>query len=297
MEPSYWWAEDPEGVVSLVEGYNHLESAEHIFARRVNDTCARPIRLWYEALNIYRLAMQSQQVTRKDIDPRIVPLRIQLQAQGVASAKAALDMLSVGYYNVAFAAIRQLMDIHIQCYYLLIRPEDARFWATALDDASIVANPPSCRSMVTDLKRFAARNGDDVQFPTEASWQHLYDRWNALGSWTFAPAMEAEVGAFSGRSSTVESGPRHDSALVQMGFFYGLVTLDSLFAMLSEDGRLTGEGRDHHARYHDELDAWTASLRDELLDANDGKTSDSGDDGTEISPPEYSRNPFPRNDT
>ena len=295
MESSYWWAEELEGIVSLVEGYNHLESAEHIFARRVNETYEQPVGLWYEALNIYRLAMQGQQVTRKDIDPRIVQLRMQLQAQGVASAKAALDMLSVGYYNVAFAAIRQLMDIHIQCSYLLIRPEDARFWATALDDTSIVANPPSCRSMVTDLKRFATRNGEDIRFPTDVSWQHLYDRWSALGSWTFAPAMDAEVSAFSGRSATAESGPRHESARVQMGFFYGLVTLDSLFTMLADDGRLTGEGRDRHARFHDGLDAWTASLRDELLDAND-ETSDSGDDGTTISAPEYSRNPFPRND-
>ena len=272
MVPSYWSSEDAEDVVSLAEGYNSLESAERIVARRANELYARPIKLWYESLNLYRHAMQGKGEPRKDIDPPVIRLRTQLQAQGLASAKAALDTLMVGYYNVAFAAIRQLMDIYIQCHYLMIRPEDARFWATSPAGGGIVANPPSCRSMITDLKRFAARTGD-IQFPSESSWQHLYDRWRSLESWTFAPAVEVDddvqpdmqVAQMTG----FEGGPRHDSGLAMMGFFYGLVTLDSLFTMLAEDGRFDLDGQDSHARYHDELDVWTTSLREDMRTAND----------------------------
>lgn len=269
MNPSYWSSEDAEDVVSLAEGYNNLESAERIAARQANELYSRPIKLWYESLNLYQHAMQNRGKARKDIDPPVVRLRLQLQAQGLASAKAALDTLMVGYYNVAFAAIRQLMDIYIQCHYLVIRPEDARFWATSLA-GGIVANPPSCRSMITDLKRFAARTGD-VQFPSESSWQHLYDRWRSLESWTFAPAVEVGIESDTNveQLSGFEGGPRHDPGLAIMGFFYGLITLDSLFTMLAEDGRLDIDGQEVHARYHDELDAWTTSLRDDIQPENE----------------------------
>lgn len=270
MSPSYWSSEDAEDVVSLAEGYNKLESAERIVARQANELYSRPIKLWYESLNLYQHAMQNPAEARKDIDPQVVRLRLQLQAQGLASAKSALDTLMVGYYNVAFAAIRQLMDIYIQCHYLVIRPEDARFWATSLAGGGIVANPPSCRSMITDLKRFAARNGD-VQFPSESSWQHLYDRWRSLESWTFAPAVEIGVESDTNveQISGFEGGPRHDPGLAMMGFFYGLITLDSLFTMLAEDERFDIGDQNSHARYHDELDAWTTSLRDNIQPENE----------------------------
>lgn len=270
MNPSYWSSEDAEDVVSLAEGYNKLESAERIVARQANELYSRPIKLWYESLNLYQHAMQNPAEARKDIDPQVVRLRLQLQAQGLASAKSALDTLMVGYYNVAFAAIRQLMDIYIQCHYLVIRPEDARFWATSLAGGGIVANPPSCRSMITDLKRFAARNGD-VQFPSESSWQHLYDRWRSLESWTFAPAVDDDVQSDMqvAQTSGIEGGPRHDPGLAMMGFFYGLITLDSLFTMLAEDERFDIGDQNSHARYHDELDAWTTSLRDNIQPENE----------------------------
>ncbi len=277
MDPSYWSSEEPEDVVSLAEGYNTLETGERILARQVNEEHARPVHLWYEGLNLYRRAMTGDQVTRKDLEPPIVLLRTQLQAQGVASAKAALDMLMAGYYNVAFAAIRQLMDIYIQCHYLVIRPEDARYWPTALRGARIGADPPSCRSMITDLKRFAARTGD-IHFPSESSWQHLFDRWRVLGAWTFAPPVDAyeeeEQEWDENYESRFEGGPRHDPDLLTMGFFYGLITLDSLFTTFSEDGRFAAGDQDDHARYHAELEAWTISLRDDQSDRSDREDLD-----------------------
>ncbi|MGI8482705.1 MAG: hypothetical protein ACR2OU_00395, partial [Thermomicrobiales bacterium] len=174
---------------------------------------------------------------------------------------------------------RRLMDVYIQCRYLEIGPEDARFWAASLGGGGIVANPPSCRSMITDLKRFAARTGD-IQFPSESSWQHLYDRWRSLESWTFAPAVEEAVDAdpFAQQTTGFEGGPRHDSRLAMIAFFYGLTILDSLFTMLTEDGRFDIGGQESHARYHDELDAWTTSLREDMRATNDKDDGQDEDD-------------------
>ena len=152
-------------------------------------------------------------------------LQGQLTALGVSSAKASLDTLLAGYYSIAFAAIRHMLEIRVQCLYVAVKPEETTRWYRHPEHSSARAESPKMFRMVE------AVNADPRLADTAQVLDSIYASWKLMskGSHPTGEGIKqtvAGVGQFT-------FGATYDRHLALIGFHQGLYAVGMLLKGLS----------------------------------------------------------------
>lgn len=141
------------GPLEVVEGYYELEQ----YARRQRqDTLTRhqaDVELWYRLLTLHCVAFRRGfNFTCPDEELAAYQARMQMLALGVSYSKAALDMLLVGYYSVAFGLIRHLIETWLISRYLEGYPDRAAAYYQQDPEKPILHEPTNMQNVVARLK-------------------------------------------------------------------------------------------------------------------------------------------------
>jgi len=231
--------ETPEESVPLLrgpdivtEGYYELESLERQAALEAMRQHPTPVALWYRALTLYYRGITGQFDFSDVADDTTWLLVRNLQAQllglGISSAKSSLDALLVGYYSVAFAAIRHMIESIVLFHYVNLRPIEALLWY----DEGAPHQPrktPACRKMIDALK---VASGDDHDQRME--WERIYGAWDSMSKGTHptGEGLYQTVGVVEGKRFVI--GPTYDRQLCLIAFDHGLWAVDGLLNRLSK---------------------------------------------------------------
>ena len=138
------------GSPEVEEGYYDLEEHErnqmHVAMLAHEDAVA----LWYRALTLYRRAALLNWSISKDDFAELV--QSQLLGLGVSSMKAALDMLMAGYYSLAFAVIRHMLESFVQFVYVIYESKAARQWSKPKGGFVLAPNTPRMAVMCETIQ-------------------------------------------------------------------------------------------------------------------------------------------------
>lgn len=176
------------GTDAIVGGYNSLERAEVNFAKHAIDRHGDVLETWFRVLTLYCQAIERGFNYRGALQPdekwQAWALQQELLGLGVSQSKAALDALLVGYYSVAFGAIRHLLESRMQFVYLATFPEEYPLWygnpgQQASDEMALKPNkkhgpfgPPLASKMRSDLIALS---------PAQQSFfESMYGVWKAM---------------------------------------------------------------------------------------------------------------------
>jgi hypothetical protein len=161
------------GSSDLVKGYYELEEAERHAKLQAYGRHREEAALWYRGLSLYLRVFQGPWDFTDQVDEtygaRVLNLRGQLFGLGICTVKAALDALLAGYYSVAFASIRHMIETVIQDIYLLLYPEEFVLWYADPGEEQVDKQTPSCWVMVEAIKQSPnlAEHGLKVEFIDE----------------------------------------------------------------------------------------------------------------------------------
>ncbi len=217
------------GPDNLTEGYYELEKSERNTTLEALRQHKEPAALWYRALTLYWRGMLGTW-DFSDVDEdmsrlRVYGLQSQLLGLGITSAKGALDMLLAGYYSIAFASIRHMLETYIQYLFVAVEPEAASRWYRQSDDVDTQARTPGCRQMVDTIKaRF------DLVPP--AFVDEVYEAWALMskGSHPTGEGIVQTVGDDEGEFFVV--GAIYNREFCLTGFDHGLFAVVNLLTNL-----------------------------------------------------------------
>lgn len=161
------------GPPELVEGYHTLEAAERNIGAITLDQYVRAVEVWYRLLTLHNRAyLRGFPPISGSPKERIAwELRSELLTLGVASSKAALDLLLGGYYSPAYATIRHMIETVLVCRYVESWPNVAAAFYRA-DQGLPQPPPPRAPTMIRDLKK---------RYPAEKKlFEQLYRAWKNM---------------------------------------------------------------------------------------------------------------------
>jgi hypothetical protein len=213
------------GSDNLVEGYYDLEEQER---RQALDTLGRhkePIALWYRALTVYRRGMLGPMTLKPDdseAEQLAHKLTYQLLGLGVGSAKASLDLLVVGYYSIAYGAIRHMFESAIQANYVAYHPEHAVLWYEHKPQPGELREPPKTKTMVAIIKKRSGKR--DL-------WDRVDKSWELMSSLAH-PSGEGINQTVSHELQRYVLGATYDKQLFGTGIYEGLHAVRILIAGL-----------------------------------------------------------------
>lgn len=216
----------------ITEGYYELETSERHAAVSVMNWHTEPVALWYRSLTLYFRGMMNRFDFSGFVDDHTLLLARNLQALlldlGTSSAKASLDALLAGYYSVAYAAIRHMIESYVGCHYVGVLPENSRRWYDT-GEAHDPKEPPKCWEMIRELK--SAEGENDAG---KAEWNEIYTAWRnmSIGSHPTGAGLYQTVGTVEGERFVV--GSTYKRHLCFLGFDSGLWVVDRLLHVLSE---------------------------------------------------------------
>jgi len=187
---------------------------------------AQPIVLWQRAAELYQALSAAQTWGGKGrLGPAATSYYVRFLRLGIPSARVGGELLREHAIDLAYAAIRELLDVDIRCHYLLIAPEDVALWQRP-GDVSGAIDLPSIRTMLSRVKR-AARFLTDEELPDPAHWDLVDQRRSELEAGAFLyPITATGLGSEAGR----------ERELLMRGFRDGLAALTEILAMVARDG-------------------------------------------------------------
>lgn len=255
-----WPEQEPpllSGPDEVTEGYYELEALEWEMTREALRQHREPVEFWYRALTLYCRGMLGEwNFTDVETDKTrmaVCGLQSKLLGLGVSSTKAALDMLLAGYYSIAFASIRHMLETFVQYVYVGVRPEEVMLWYKNSDAPDAQTKTPGCRQMVDFIKQ-----QQDLESP--AFFDRIYDAWSLMSKGTHptGQGIYQTVGDEGGKAFVFGATYHRNSCLV--GFDHGLFAtmqlLTALVGLCSQDDEWKSKLTD----LQNEIDAWRESL-------------------------------------
>lgn len=160
------------GPEEVVDGWCSLENIQRSNALRTLGTYPDEVALWERALKLLVDGFPGVWGTiHQSIESPATITRIHLLALEVSSAKAALDMILAGYYSIAFASIRHMLEATAQSMYLHLFPEKHIDWDPE-------ANSPTMRKMINQIKSQLRQN--NVNESSVERFESLYESWRLM---------------------------------------------------------------------------------------------------------------------
>lgn len=170
-----------------IETFQSLEDAEEKLANEIIDNFGLAVATWSKSIaRLGRYLVKNSQETSAIAEGTdewaAVGLRQTLLALSISSSKAALALLLSGHYSIAFAAIRHMIEISIQCFYLEEFPEQYRKWYDDPEDPNQLPDTPSVRTMCSALHDLLGATELDQESIDEsrASLDALRQTWSFL---------------------------------------------------------------------------------------------------------------------
>lgn len=157
------------GAPYIVDGYCSLEQAERGIAMETLSRHTREVSLWYRGLKLF-LDPFNGEWPLPDEEPAKELFRLQVDILGLelSSAKVGLDTTLAGYYSMAFAAIRHMLEAATQITYMRVVSAETAPW-------DVDAKVPRVRVMVNEIKRDLKKSGSSAD---EAElFEKLYESW------------------------------------------------------------------------------------------------------------------------
>jgi len=253
----------PDGVT---EGYYELEALERNKTWEALRRHTEAASFWYRSLTLYRRAMLGQwdfsDVGEDKARLTVYGLQSQLLGLGVSSAKAALDMLLAGYYSVAFASIRHMLETFVQYCYVAVKPEEANRWYTQSDGIEDQSKTPGCKHMIITIQQ-----RPDLAPPS--FMDKVYDSWSLMskGSHPTGQGIFQTVGDEEGWFFVIGATYNRDFCLT--GFDHGLFALDKLLVALVSLKKQDDDWTAESGKLRDEVSRWRETTAAELAATTD----------------------------
>lgn len=240
----------------VVEGYQILERLERRATLEALHQNREAVALWYRALTLYRRALPGVRDFSDlgDSDPRRTArqLQSQLLGLGISSAKAALDMLLTGYYSIAFAAIRHMLESFAQILFVDANPAQARRWYAGEAGGAEQPDPPSMKIMVQDIKAYRelqTMNGRNL-------FDWLYHSWRLMSKGAH-PSGAGIRQTESDRDDFFVFGATYHPELCLLGFDHGLFAVAALLPLALNSERTQDEAWNAEwTRLRRDVSAW-----------------------------------------
>lgn len=221
----------PEGV----EGYYQLERLERRVGGRTLARHSVEGSLWYRLLGLHWTAFsRTFHFDGPDHVRLAQSLRSELLGLGLASSKAALDLLLVGYYSPAYAVIRHMMESWCACRYVEKWPEKADAYYAPMSGQSEAPERPPVKNMLHRLKQHAS-DERDVQL-----FNRAYMSWQAMSNGSH-PSGVGIVQTHGPAGDRGVIGATYHPALWADGIRHGL---HAAFLLVHETGRLQRQGKE-----------------------------------------------------
>lgn len=223
------------GPDDVTEGYYELEIRERGVTRQSLHAHRTAVELWYRCLTLYRRSMMDSWTypgeDGTDNELAAWGLQSQLLGLGVSSAKGGLDVLLAGYYSLAFAAIRHMVETIIQHLYITERPLTAANWYQVDPGHEARQKRTSFFEMVQVIKKSACLAVPD------GIVENLYVSWKLMSKGSH-PSGEGIVQTLGPRPDQFVFGPNYNFELAFMGFEHGLSALVALVRFSSSSRAL-----------------------------------------------------------
>lgn len=160
------------GPSEVVDGWCSLEQSQRATALEVLRGYTSEVALWYRGLGLMLHAFPGDwNIPDGEPDRQATILRINLLGLEVSSAKAALDMTLAGYYSIAMASIRHMLEATAQMVYLSLFPDSHVNWDPEAEN-------PGMRRMCDQIKSELRRRG--ARLYGEDRFDALYNSWKLM---------------------------------------------------------------------------------------------------------------------
>lgn len=159
------------GSPAIVDGWCSLVEHERSTALDILRAYRVEIALWYRGLSLMLDGFPGQWlIPAEEPANRATMTRVNLLGLELSSAKASLDMTLAGYYSIAMASIRHMLEATAQSMYLMLFPESHVKWEP--EDKG----PGSMRNLIDQIKKELKDKGEKEVDRYEA----LYDSWKVM---------------------------------------------------------------------------------------------------------------------
>jgi hypothetical protein len=256
------------GPEEWVEGYYSLEESERGMTMRALRNHGTEVAYWYRALTLYRRGMTGsfEYPGEKNGPADAVAawgLQMQLLGLGVGHAKAGLDMLLMGYYSLAYAAVRHMLESFFQCVYLALFPEESPLWygkpgALAAAEAArktgkkqLEHEPPGCWCM-------SKRLGGAMP-SVEPFYETVYRAWKLMCKGAH-PSAEGTTQTHTADQGRFDFGATYNEELFLVGFDNGIFAVILLMRVLSGVRPQAAEWERALDSLDSRVSAWRAAL-------------------------------------
>lgn len=253
------------GSEDVVEGYFELEKIERNVKLSAYRNHSEAVALWYRALTLYRRGMLGKwdfsQYADHSVELKAAGLQSQLLGLGVSSAKSALDDLLAGYYSLAFAAIRHMVESYIAFLYIAVDPSEYHLWYS--DDDGINRKTPRCKRMTDVLK--GSEELRKLGFTPEAI-DKIYASWSLMAKGSH-PTGEGIVQTVDETGARYIVGATYIRTHCLIGFDHGLYALSNLLsciAVLGGPSQNRVEWNEQRKRLSKDMTDWRTRLRSDL---------------------------------
>lgn len=248
------------GADDVTEGYYDLERLERAFTLQALGEQRDAVGLWYRILTLYQRGVMGtwdHPVPNAGKDALTVwGLQGQLLGLGVSSAKASLDMLLAGYYSMAYAGIRHMLETFVQFLYVEVCPDEAKLWYRQPGGLKAQAKTPRCTKMIDTIK---AHPDLDTTSNKVQIWDEIYDSWLLMskGSHPTGQGITQTIGDGQGKFVI---GSTYDDELSAVGFDHGLFAILLLAQALSWVRPQDEAWRTELASLWNKVSAWRTTL-------------------------------------
>lgn len=261
-------SQEPEHPVPLfrgseivTEGYYKLEDRERNQALGTMSQHPEPVELWYHSITLYFRGITGQfDFSGVSGDKTLLRMRnIQslLLGLGISTAKASLDALLAGYYSVAFAAIRHMIETFVQCHYVEVKPDEADRWYDE-GDLHKPRKTPRCVDMIDALK---SAEGDNQE--RRAAWEWIYGAWDSMSKGSHPTGEGFNQTVDAAESPRFIAGPTYNRKLCLLGFDHGLWAVDGLVHVLSQLKAMNDEWMSDRTLLSERIFRWREALQAE----------------------------------
>lgn len=257
------------GPDEVTEGYYLLEELERAMSLEALSTHREPAEIWYRFLTLYRRGMTGEwdfsNAEDDDVKRQVWGLQSQLLGLGVSSAKAALDMLLAGYYSMAFAAIRHMLETFVQYCYVAVTPMEAVRWYEQPGGPDAQAQTPGCKRMLDVIKQ-------NSQLGLHASfYDSIYDSWKLMSKGSH-PSGQGITQTRTSDEAKLLFGATYHEKLCLAGFDHGLYAVDKLLHALVSLREQSDEWKLQFTAVRTKTTAWRAAMRAREDGSDESKT-------------------------
>lgn len=157
-------------------------------------------------------------------------LQAELLGLGLGTAKSALDTLLGGYYSVAYASIRNMIETFLQYLYVGIKPDAATRWSLRPGGPAAQPRSPGVASMVKVIKD----HPDIAKVGLDGPVGTMYRAWDDMSKGSHPTGFGLQQ-TRDGEARSV-FGATYDPELMLLGLEHGLAALKLLLRAVSLAG-------------------------------------------------------------